>query len=157
MSKPTQCEFEFAPGVRCQMVAGHDEPYYPYHDYGQWGEYGTILSEGSRHEVHSARPGRPPQEEWTGNERKGTVSSYPPFRPGDPLSTHPPTHFATVEDAAGFLRAMSGSSAEASDREGMRAAFRQAQRETHPDHGGDAGVFSDVMLAGEKLRTEGIL
>jgi hypothetical protein len=84
----TQCEFEFAPGVRCQMVAGHDEPYYPYHDYGQWGEYGDILSAGSRHQVHSGPPQRPPRDEWTGLERKGTTPSYAKFWPSDPLTTH---------------------------------------------------------------------
>lgn len=93
----TQCEYEFAPGVRCQMVAGHDEPYYPYHDYGQSGEYGEILSEGSRHEVHSARPSRPPRDEWTGFERKGTVASFARFRPGDPLTAQSTVQESTDE------------------------------------------------------------
>lgn len=91
-------------------------------------------------------------------DRYGVTKSGEQYRGFRELEgAKPPTTFATAEDAAGFLRALSGSRAEVSDREGMRAAFRVAQRESHPDHGGDAGVFSDVMLAGEKLRAEGLL
>lgn len=83
MTAHEQCAFEFAPGVRCMKAAGHDQPYYPYLDHGQWGEYSTILSEGSRHEVVSARPVRPPRSEWTGNEGKDTVPDYVMFAPAD--------------------------------------------------------------------------
>lgn len=72
-----QCRFEFAPGVRCQMAAGHDEPYYPYLDYGQSGWYSDILSRGSGHVVHADPAPLPPREEWTGAERKDTVESWP--------------------------------------------------------------------------------
>lgn len=33
----------------------------------------------------------------------------------------------------------------------VRAAFRRAQRQTHPDHGGDASDFDRVMRAGRAL------
>jgi hypothetical protein len=81
MTEPEQCTFEFAPGVSCQMVAGHEEPYYPYLDYGQTGWYSDILSAGSAHQVVSEAPTVPPRDEWTGRERKGLVPSYPWFRP----------------------------------------------------------------------------
>lgn len=81
MSEHAQCEYEFAPGLRCHMIAGHDEPYYPYLDRGQYGYYSDILSRGTAHELHSAPPRWPPREEWTGNERKDTVPSYAMFRP----------------------------------------------------------------------------
>lgn len=71
--KQGRCEFIFAPGLRCQVEAGHDEPYYPYLDRGQWGEYSSILSPGSPHQVGAPALPVPPREEWTGNERKDTV------------------------------------------------------------------------------------
>lgn len=77
-----QCAYEFAPGVRCQMVAGHDEPYYPYLDYGQSGWYSDVLAAGTRHRVESDAMTVPLREEWTGDERKGTVEGWPRFRPG---------------------------------------------------------------------------
>jgi hypothetical protein len=70
-----RCEFEPTPGVRCELVAHHDEPYYPYLDYGQWGEYSDILSEGWPHVVHWPAQPLPPREQWTGNERKDTDHS----------------------------------------------------------------------------------
>lgn len=75
-----QCSFEFAPGVRCQMVAGHDEPYYHYHDRGQTGFYSDTLSRGSDHQVHAPASEVPPREQWTGNERRDSVESWPVFR-----------------------------------------------------------------------------
>ena len=74
-----QCAYEFAPGVRCMMVAGHEEPYYPYLDCGQWGKYSDILSEGSPHEVLTLAPALPPRDEWTGEERRKDLPSYPVF------------------------------------------------------------------------------
>ena len=68
-----QCEFEFAPGVRCALIKGHDEPYYPYLDRGQWGEYGTLLTRGTEHAVFAPPLPVPPRSEWTGDERKDTV------------------------------------------------------------------------------------
>jgi len=75
----TQCEFLFAPGVQCQMEAGHEEPYYPYLDYGQTGWYSDILSRGTEHQVHADPPKLPPRDEWTGKERKDSKPSYPSF------------------------------------------------------------------------------
>lgn len=75
-----RCAFEFAPGVRCEMVAGHDDPYYPYMDFGQAGWYSTELSPGTDHVVHARPRAVPPTEEWTGNERRGAVEQWPVFR-----------------------------------------------------------------------------
>jgi hypothetical protein len=74
-----RCVFRFAPGIRCQMEAGHDEPYYPYLDRGQWGEYSDILRPGTPHQVRAPAPTLPPRSEWTGDERRDTVRSYPIF------------------------------------------------------------------------------
>jgi hypothetical protein len=79
MTDREQCAFEFAPGVRCQMVAGHDAPYYRYLDYGQTGWYSDTLSQGSSHQVTATAPEVPPREEWTGAERRDTVESWPVF------------------------------------------------------------------------------
>lgn len=80
-----QCAYEFAPGVRCQVQAGHDEPYYPYLDRGQWGEYSSILSAGSPHLASAPAPPLPPREQWTGHERKDTVRNpYAAFFPAAP-------------------------------------------------------------------------
>lgn len=76
-----QCGFHFAPDVRCQMVDGHDQPYYPYLDYGQSGWYSDILSRGTPHQVIAPAPALPPREQWTGNERKDSVQSWTAFRP----------------------------------------------------------------------------
>jgi hypothetical protein len=88
-----QCAFEFAPGVRCQMQAHHDEPYYPYLDYGQYGVYSDILSRGTAHQVHADPPPLPPSNEWTGKERNNSLPSRPTFyvRDAGPLLPgHPP-------------------------------------------------------------------
>jgi hypothetical protein len=68
-----RCDFEFAPGVRCMLIAGHDEPYYAYLDRGQWGEYSTLLGAGTEHAVFAPPQPVPPRSEWTGAERKDTV------------------------------------------------------------------------------------
>lgn len=75
-----QCTFEFAPGVRCQVEAGHDEPYYSYIDRGQTGFYSDILTRGSQHQVVADPQALPNRSEWTGDERKDTVPGYPRFQ-----------------------------------------------------------------------------
>lgn len=71
-----QCKFMFAPGVQCEKVEGHADPYYPYIDYGQTGWYSTILSQGSDHTLSAPAAELPPRKEWTGNERKDTVGRF---------------------------------------------------------------------------------
>ncbi|AWN04670.1 hypothetical protein HOT29_gp051 [Microbacterium phage Squash] len=73
-------------------------------------------------------------------------------------ATAAPAGFATAEDAAGFVRAVSGEKSEVTDREGMNRAVRLAKRNTHPDMpGGSTEVFQRVSLAEAKLRAEGRL
>lgn len=79
MTEQMQCAFEFGPGVRCLMVAGHDQPYYSYLDYGQSGEYSDILSRGTPHQVVADPPPVPPRDEWTGEERRDSVQRWPAF------------------------------------------------------------------------------
>jgi hypothetical protein len=63
-------------------------------------------------------------------------------------ATAAPAGFGTVEDAAGFVRAMSGERPDVTDREGMARAVRLAKRHTHPDTaGGSADAFQKVSLA----------
>jgi hypothetical protein len=73
VAEEKQCEFEFAPGVRCMLIATHDEPYYPYLDYGQTGFYSDILTAGTQHAVYAPAKPLPPREAWTGDEPKDTV------------------------------------------------------------------------------------
>jgi hypothetical protein len=84
-----QCDYEFAPGLRCHLIAGHDEPYYPYLDRGQTGFYSDILSEGTAHAIFSEVPPRPPREDWTGAERRDTVMRSRAV-PGLPISQDVP-------------------------------------------------------------------
>lgn len=78
-SERERCEYEFAPGARCQKAAGHEKPYYHYHDYGQYGEYSDTLSTGSPHMVLAPAPDLPPREEWTGEERYSRMPEGAPF------------------------------------------------------------------------------
>lgn len=82
MVDQNQCKFLIGPGVRCQMVDGHDKPYYPYLDYGQTGEYSDILRQGSNHKVEYPAPKLPPREEWTGDEQKDCPrnNTFPIFK-----------------------------------------------------------------------------
>ncbi|WP_228164593.1 hypothetical protein [Microbacterium testaceum] len=94
MPEKDRCAFEFAPGVRCQMVAGHEEPYYPYLDRGQYGYYSDILSQGTAHQVLAPALDVPPRDEWTGEERRDSVESWAVFRDADwanrtPVDAHP--------------------------------------------------------------------
>lgn len=74
-------------------------------------------------------------------------------------ATAAPAGFATVDDALAFLGKFTGLGlAEMKSIVGAPArALRRAQRETHPDAGGDAATFQRVSLAEAKLRTEGLL
>lgn len=98
-----RCTFEFAPGVRCQMLAGHDELYYPYLDRGQTGEYSHLLSEGSRHEVQANPAPLPDMRLWTDKERRGKVSSYPKFVSDDTFPAPPVTEEPELEYGTRYL------------------------------------------------------
>lgn len=74
-------------------------------------------------------------------------------------ATAAPAGFATADDALAFLGKFTGIGlAEMRVLEGARTrALRRAQRETHPDAGGDAATFQRVSLAEARLREEGLL
>lgn len=74
-------------------------------------------------------------------------------------ATAAPAGFATTDDALAFLGKFAGLGlAEMKSIVGAPArALRRAQRETHPDAGGDAATFQRVSLAEAKLRAEGVL
>lgn len=62
--------------------------------------------------------------------------------------------FRTVDEVAGFLSTIAGSG----EGQSWGVWLREAKRRSHPDAiGGDADVFSRVMLADAKLRQEGLL
>ena len=74
-------------------------------------------------------------------------------------ATTAPAGFTTADEALGFLGKFIGLGAAE-----MKAilgapgrALRRAQRETHPDAGGDALTFQRVSLAEARLRQEGLL
>lgn len=74
-------------------------------------------------------------------------------------ATAAPAGFATADDALAFLgKFTSLGLAEMKTIDGAPTrALRRAQRETHPDAGGDAATFQRVSLAEAKLRAEGVL
>jgi hypothetical protein len=72
-------------------------------------------------------------------------------------ATAAPAGFATVDDAVRWLRRLISASPDELLTWGPRDLLRRAQRETHPDHGGDAATFQRVSLAEQKLRSEGLL
>lgn len=74
-------------------------------------------------------------------------------------ATAAPAGFTTADDALMFLGKFTGLGlAEMKSIVGAPArTLRRAQRETHPDAGGDAAVFQRVSLAEAKLRAEGVL
>ncbi|MEV8023686.1 hypothetical protein [Microbacterium sp. NPDC080220] len=74
-------------------------------------------------------------------------------------ATAAPAGFADVDEALAFLGTFVrlGASELKAHRDVAGRALRKAQRETHPDHGGDAATFQRVSLAEAKLREEGIL
>lgn len=74
-------------------------------------------------------------------------------------ATAMPAGFATVDDALRFLGKFIGlGHAEMRVIAGAPSrALRRAQREAHPDTGGDAATFHRVTLAEAKLREEGLL
>ena len=69
-------------------------------------------------------------------------------------ATAAPAGFATTEEAISFLLKVSDLHGAEVD---ISRALRIAQRNTHPDHGGDAAIFQRVSLAEAKLRQEGLL
>lgn len=74
-------------------------------------------------------------------------------------ATPVPASFATVDDALVFLGKFVGLG-RSEMKVGAGAAgraLRRAQRETHPDRGGDGATFKRVSLAEAKLREAGIL
>lgn len=74
-------------------------------------------------------------------------------------ATAAPAGFSSADEALAFLGTFTGLGlAEMRAVEGAPArALRRAQRETHPDVGGDAATFQRVSLAEAKLRQEGLL
>lgn len=74
-------------------------------------------------------------------------------------ATAAPAGFSSADEALAFLGTFTGLGlAEMRVVEGAPArALRRAQRETHPDAGGDAATFQRVSLAETKLRQEGLL
>ncbi len=74
-------------------------------------------------------------------------------------ATAAPAGFASDEEALAFLGTFVGlGSAELRVIEGgVSRALRRAQRETHPDQGGDPAVFQRVSLAEARLREAGLL
>ncbi|WP_336642308.1 hypothetical protein [Microbacterium sp. MMO-56] len=74
-------------------------------------------------------------------------------------ATAAPEGFATADEALAFLGAFIGLGV-AEMKVILSAparALRRAQRDTHPDFGGDAATFQRVSLAEAKLRAEGLL
>lgn len=65
-------------------------------------------------------------------------------------ATAAPAGFATASAARDWLAASWPG-------ETLRSSLRRAQREAHPDSGGDASVFQRVALAESKLRAAGLL
>ena len=74
-------------------------------------------------------------------------------------ATAAPAGFADIDEALSFLgKFTSLGLAEMKVVSGAPArALRRAQRDTHPDHGGDAAEFQRVTLAEAKLREAGLL
>lgn len=74
-------------------------------------------------------------------------------------ATSAPAGFTTADDALAFLGKFTGLGLAEMRVIGGAAsrALRRAQRETHPDAGGDAATFQRVSLAEAKLREEGLL
>lgn len=73
--------------------------------------------------------------------------------------TAAPAGFATADEALSFLGKFTGLGlAEMKEITGAPArALRRAQRDSHPDTGGDAATFQRVSLAEAKLREAGLL
>lgn len=72
-------------------------------------------------------------------------------------ATAAPAGFATADAALAWLADFTGLVNLDGSALRPRVALREAQRLTHPDHGGDANLFQRVSLAEAKLREEGLL
>lgn len=70
-------------------------------------------------------------------------------------ATAAPAGFASANTATEFLERVAGIGP--ASVAGLATVLRRAQRETHPDRGGDAATFQRVSLAEAKLREEGLL
>lgn len=68
-------------------------------------------------------------------------------------ATAAPAGFATASDAVRWLESYLG----VEPGQDVRRVLRAAQRESHPDNGGDADVFQRVSFAEAKLRQEGLI
>ncbi|MFG2046026.1 hypothetical protein ACGFIW_01180 [Micromonospora sp. NPDC048935] len=90
-------------------------------------------------------------------DRYGVSKSGEQYRGWTALPSGSPSGQMTADDAARLLAgyADAGVTAERvlSDAEVRRAAFRQASRQTHPDHGGDGEAFARVTAARDLLDT----
>ena len=72
-------------------------------------------------------------------------------------ATAAPAGFSTGADARMFLVEVAREGVVVGDRQGLARILRLAQRNAHPDTGGDAATFQRVSLAEAKLRQEGLL
>ncbi|RBO73500.1 molecular chaperone DnaJ [Microbacterium sp. H6] len=72
-------------------------------------------------------------------------------------ATATPAGFANLDEAWTFLCRLVESEGTVLNVATARVVLRNAQRATHPDHGGDAAIFQRVTLAEAKLRAEGWL
>lgn len=72
-------------------------------------------------------------------------------------ATAAPAGFSTADAALAWLINLTGLINLDGSALRPRVALREAQRLTHPDHGGDAALFQRVSLAEAKLREAGLL
>lgn len=75
-------------------------------------------------------------------------------------ATAAPAGFSSSTDAIVFLKQQipfDWTTTDGTDASSLRTILHQAQRATHPDHGGDSAIFQRVSLAEARLRTEGRL
>jgi len=88
-------------------------------------------------------------------DRYGVSKSGEQYRGWTALPSGSPNGQMTADDAARLLAGYADSGVTAdhvlSDAEARRAAFRQASRRTHPDHGGNAEAFARVTAARDLL------
>lgn len=70
-------------------------------------------------------------------------------------ATAAPAGFSTAQAALDFIERVAGYGP--ASMSSVATVLRRAQRESHPDHGGDSSVFQRVSLAEAKLREEGLL
>jgi hypothetical protein len=86
-------------------------------------------------------------------DRYGVTKRGEQYRGWKAIEARPASMFTSVENALATLATIAG----LSPRDDPKTLLRIAQRATHPDHGGDRGLWDRVTAAGEYLRVEGIL